>query len=46
MINGKPTDPGCESLIQPQLIPPVHGDEVAKPLVSQLYKMSQITNPS
>jgi hypothetical protein len=36
MINGKPTNPGCESLIQPQFIPPIHSDKVTEPLVSQL----------
>jgi hypothetical protein len=37
MINGKPTNPGCESLVQPQFIPPIHSDKVAEPLVGQLY---------
>lgn len=36
MIDGEPTDPGGEALVQPQLAPPVHGDEVAEPLMGQL----------
>jgi hypothetical protein len=36
MINGKPTDPGSETLIQPELIPPVHSDEVTEPLMGKL----------
>ena len=27
---------GSESLVEPQIIPPVHGDEVAKPHMAQL----------
>lgn len=37
MIHGQPTYPGCEPLVEPELVPPIHGDKIAKPLVSQLY---------
>jgi len=36
VVNGEPTDPGGKSFVEPELTPPVHGDEVAKPLVSKL----------
>lgn len=36
MVDGEPADPGGEALVQPQLAPPVHGDEVAEPLMGQL----------
>ena len=36
MINSKPSYPGGETLVEPQLTPPVHGDQVAKPLMGQL----------
>jgi hypothetical protein len=36
MVNGEPSDPGSETLVEPQLTPPIHGDEVAEPLVSKL----------
>lgn len=35
VIDGKPTDPGRESFIQPELIPPIHRHEVSEPLVCQ-----------
>jgi hypothetical protein len=44
VINCKPTDPGCKSFVQPQLIPPIHGDQVAKPLMSQLVG-NNVSNP-
>jgi len=37
VIHGKPTNPGCKAFVQPKLIPPIHGNKVAEPLVSQLY---------
>ncbi|KAI6756740.1 hypothetical protein HG530_011338 [Fusarium avenaceum] len=36
VINSVPADPGSEALVEPELIPPVHSDKVAKPLMSQL----------
>lgn len=35
MIDGKPANPSCEALVQPELIPPVHGHKVAKPLMCE-----------
>jgi hypothetical protein len=35
VINSQPANPGSKSLVEPELIPPIHGYEVAKPLVSQ-----------
>lgn len=37
MIDSQPTDPCCKAFIKPKLIPPVHGHEVTKPLVSQFF---------
>jgi hypothetical protein len=36
VINSVPTNPGSETLVKPELIPPVHGDKVTEPLVSKL----------
>jgi hypothetical protein len=36
MVNSEPSDPSSEALVEPQLAPPVHGDEVAEPLVGKL----------
>ena len=36
VVDGNPSYPRCESLIQPQLAPPIHGDQVAKPLMCKL----------
>lgn len=36
MVHSVPSDPGSEAFVEPQLIPPVHGDQVAEPLVSKL----------
>ncbi|GJC83687.1 hypothetical protein ColLi_06525 [Colletotrichum liriopes] len=36
VVGRVPSDPGGEALVEPELVPPVHGDEVAEPLVSQL----------
>ena len=36
VINGEPSDPSGKALVEPELAPPVHGDEVAEPLVSKL----------
>jgi hypothetical protein len=35
MINGEPSDPGRETLVQPELVPPVHGDKVTEPLMGE-----------
>jgi hypothetical protein len=35
MINGEPTNPGSETLVQPELIPPVHSDKVTEPLMGK-----------
>ena len=35
MINCKPSHPSGEALIEPELAPPVHGDEVTKPLMGK-----------
>lgn len=37
MVNSQPADPCCKSFVEPELVPPVHCDEVAKPLVGQFY---------
>ena len=42
MVDGKPADPGCEAFVEPQLVPPVHGDKVTKPLVSQLCRVTLV----
>lgn len=36
MVNGEPADPCRKAFVEPQLAPPVHGDQVAEPLVCQL----------
>lgn len=36
VVHSVPSDPGSEAFVEPQLIPPVHGDQVAEPLVSKL----------
>lgn len=36
VVDGVPSDPGSKAFVEPQLIPPVHGNQVAKPLVSKL----------
>jgi hypothetical protein len=36
VVNSKPADPCREALVEPQLVPPVHGDKVTKPLMSKL----------
>jgi len=35
MINGKPSDPCRETLVEPKLAPPVHGDKVTEPLMGK-----------
>lgn len=35
VVDGVPSDPGSETFVEPQLIPPVHSNKVAKPLVSK-----------
>jgi hypothetical protein len=36
MVDGVPSYPCCETLVEPELVPPVHGDQVAEPLMSKL----------
>jgi hypothetical protein len=36
MVNGEPSHPGSEALVEPELAPPVHSDKVAEPLMSKL----------
>lgn len=35
MINGKPSNPCRETLVEPKLAPPVHGDKVTEPLMGK-----------
>lgn len=44
MVDGKPSDPGSKTLVEPELIPPVHGDKVSKPLVGKLVSYN-ISHP-
>lgn len=44
MVNCKPTNPGCKTFVQPQLIPPIHRDQVAEPLMSQFMR-NNVGNP-
>ena len=32
------TYPGCEAFVQPQFVPPIHGDEIAEPLMGELVR--------
>ena len=36
LLYGKVTNEICEGLVEPQVIPPLHGDKVAEPHVCQL----------
>lgn len=36
VIDRKPAHPGGETLVEPQLTPPVHGDEITEPLMCKL----------
>src|SRR5688572_25906211 len=36
VIDGQGTNPGGKSLVEPEVIPPLHGDQVTEPLVSNL----------
>lgn len=36
MVNGEPSNPCSETLVEPKFIPPVHGDKITEPLVSEL----------
>lgn len=36
VIDGKPANPGCKAFVEPELIPPVHCYQVAKPLMGKL----------
>jgi hypothetical protein len=36
MIDGKPPNPGGETFVEPQFTPPIHSDQVTKPLMSEL----------
>lgn len=44
VVNCKPTNPSGETLVQPQLIPPIHSDQVAEPLMRQLMS-NDVGNP-
>lgn len=44
MINCKPANPGCKPFVQPQLVPPIHGHQVAEPLMSQ-FMSNHIRDP-
>ena len=35
MVDGEPTNPSGKAFVEPEFAPPVHSDQVAKPLVSQ-----------
>ena len=36
VIDGKPANPSCKAFVKPELIPPVHCYQVAKPLMGKL----------
>lgn len=36
MVDGEPANPSREALVEPQLAPPIHGDQIAEPLMCQL----------
>ena len=36
MVDGEPTNPSGKAFVEPEFAPPVHSDQVAKPLVSKL----------
>jgi hypothetical protein len=38
VVNSKPSHPRGETFIQPKLAPPIHGDQVSKPLVGKLMR--------
>ena len=38
VVNSIPTSPGSETFVEPELIPPVHGYQVAEPLVSKFVR--------
>lgn len=38
MIDSQPADPSGKTLVEPKLTPPVHSDEIAKPLVSKFVR--------
>ena len=44
MVNGKPSDPCCETFIEPELAPPVHGDKVTEPLVGK-FVSNNVSDP-
>lgn len=44
VIDGKPSNPGREPLVEPKLTPPIHGNKVTKPLMSKLVR-DNIGNP-
>jgi hypothetical protein len=38
LVNSKPPNPSCKPFVEPELIPPVHGDQIAEPLMRQLVR--------
>lgn len=36
MVNREPAHPSGKTLVEPQLVPPVHGDQVTEPLMRKL----------
>jgi len=36
VVDGEPSDPGGKALVEPEVGPPLHRHEVAKPLMSEL----------
>ena len=37
MVDCKPSNPCREAFVKPEFIPPIHGDEVTKPLMGEFY---------
>lgn len=44
MVNGKPSNPCRETLVEPKLTPPIHGNEVTEPLVGKFVSYN-VGNP-
>lgn len=36
VVDGEPSNPCSKALVEPELVPPVHGDQVTEPLMSKL----------
>ena len=45
MVNGKPSNPCRETLVEPKLTPPIHGNEVTEPLVGK-FVGDDVGNPN